>query len=159
MMFYVIMLFSALWAMGRQSKLCVHLRSQEKTHNANMELFHLTNPIRTATGFTLSMPGRITPPALIFTCYLSFHKTFSKHLIALKADFPYNTIKMPLLIIYSDFMLCVLFVTVSSILCYMSRNMRFPTMWYVGPAKPQTSLHISAVWSESLLGASIIYEC
>ena len=26
--------------------------------------------------------------------------------------------------------------------------MRFPTMWYVQPAKAQTSLHIRAVWSE-----------
>ena len=27
-----------------------------------------------------------------------------------------------------------------------------PTMWYVPPAKAQTSLHIRAVWSEPLLG-------
>ena len=27
----------------------------------------------------------------------------------------------------------------------MSQCMRFPTMWYVGPAKPQISLHICAV--------------
>ena len=54
MMFYVIMLLAALWAMGHQSKfICVHLRSQEQSHNANMELFHLTKPIRTATSFTL----------------------------------------------------------------------------------------------------------
>ena len=36
---------------------------------------------------------------------------------------------------------------------HMSRNMRFPTMWYVRPAKAQTSLHISAVLSEPLLVA------
>ena len=30
----------------------------------------------------------------------------------------------------------------------MSRDMRFPTMWYVRPAKAQTSLRIRAVWSE-----------
>ena len=41
---------------------------------------------------------------------------------------------------------------------YMSRDMRFPTMWYVGPAKPQTSLHIRAVWSEPLLVAWIFYD-
>ena len=41
----------------------------------------------------------------------------------------------------------------------MSRNMRFPTMWYVWPAKAQTSLCISAVWSEPLLVACIFYEC
>ena len=30
--------------------------------------------------------------------------------------------------------------------CYeMSRDMRFPTLWYVRPAKPQISLHICAV--------------
>ena len=29
--------------------------------------------------------------------------------------------------------------------------MRFPTMWYVRPAKSQISLCISAVWSEPLL--------
>ena len=27
---------------------------------------------------------------------------------------------------------------------YMSRDMIFPTMWYVGPAKAQTSLRIRA---------------
>ena len=27
----------------------------------------------------------------------------------------------------------------------LSRDMRFPTMWYVRPAKPQISLHIRAV--------------
>ena len=35
----------------------------------------------------------------------------------------------------------------------MSRDMRFPTMWYVRQAKPQISLHIGAVWSEPLLVA------
>ena len=42
---------------------------------------------------------------------------------------------------------------------YMSRDMRFPTMWYVRPAKPQISLRIRAVWSEPLLVAWIFYEC
>ena len=41
----------------------------------------------------------------------------------------------------------------------MSCNMIFPTMWYVRPAKAQTSLRISAVWSEPLLVAWIFYEC
>ena len=36
---------------------------------------------------------------------------------------------------------------------YLSRDMRFPTMWYVRPAKPQISLRIRAVWSEPLLVA------
>ena len=35
----------------------------------------------------------------------------------------------------------------------MSRDMRFPTMWYVRPAKAQTSLRICAVLSESSLVA------
>ena len=35
----------------------------------------------------------------------------------------------------------------------MSRDMRFLTMWYVRPAKPQISLHIRAVKSEPLLVA------
>ena len=35
----------------------------------------------------------------------------------------------------------------------MSRSMRFPTMWYVQPAKAQISLRICAVWSEPLLVA------
>ena len=35
----------------------------------------------------------------------------------------------------------------------MSREMRFPTMWYVRPAKAQTSLRIRADWSEPLLVA------
>ena len=33
------------------------------------------------------------------------------------------------------------------------RCMRFPTMWYVRPAKPPISLRIRAVWSEPLLVA------
>ena len=32
----------------------------------------------------------------------------------------------------------------------LSRDMRFPTMWYVRPAKPQIRLHIRAVSSEPL---------
>ena len=35
----------------------------------------------------------------------------------------------------------------------VSQCMRFPTMWYVRPAKPQISLRIRAVWSEPLLVA------
>ena len=42
---------------------------------------------------------------------------------------------------------------------YLSRDMRFPTMWYVRPAKAQTSLHIRAVWSEPLQVVWIFYEC
>ena len=30
------------------------------------------------------------------------------------------------------------------IILYVSRDMRFPTMWYVRPARDQTSLHIHA---------------
>ena len=37
--------------------------------------------------------------------------------------------------------------------------MRFPTMWYVRPAKAQISLRIRAVWSEPLQVAWIFYEC
>ena len=44
-------------------------------------------------------------------------------------------------------------------LCQMSRDMRFPTMWYVRPAKAQTSLRICAVWSEPLLVTWIFYDC
>ena len=40
---------------------------------------------------------------------------------------------------------------------YMS--MIFPTMWYVRPAKPQVSLRIRAVWSESLLVAWVFFDC
>ena len=40
----------------------------------------------------------------------------------------------------------------------MSRNMRFPTLWYVQPAKARTSLRIRAVWSEPLLVAWIMYD-
>ena len=45
--------------------------------------------------------------------------------------------------------------------CHISRGMRFPTMWYVRPAKAQTSLRIRAVWSESLLHvvAWLFYDC
>ena len=41
----------------------------------------------------------------------------------------------------------------------MSRDMRFPTMWYVQPAKAQTSQRIRAVWSEPLLVAWVFYDC
>ena len=41
----------------------------------------------------------------------------------------------------------------------MSRDMRFPTMWYVRPAKSQTSLRIRADWSRPLLLAWIFYNC
>ena len=41
----------------------------------------------------------------------------------------------------------------------MSRDMRFPTMWYVRPAKTQISLCIHAVLSEPLLVTGILYEC
>ena len=41
----------------------------------------------------------------------------------------------------------------------LSRDMRFSTMWYVRPAKAQTSLRIRAVWSDPLLVAWIIYRC
>ena len=36
--------------------------------------------------------------------------------------------------------------------------MRFPTMWYVPPVKPQISLRIRAVWAEPLLVAWIFYN-
>ena len=42
---------------------------------------------------------------------------------------------------------------------YLSQCMRFPTTWYVPPAKPQISLRICAVWSECLLVAWVIYDC
>ena len=38
-------------------------------------------------------------------------------------------------------------------------DMRFPTMWYVRPAKTQISLRRHAVWSEPLLVAWILYAC
>ena len=40
----------------------------------------------------------------------------------------------------------------------MSRDMRFPTMWYVRPAKPRISLCIRTVWSEPLLVAWVFYD-
>ena len=39
---------------------------------------------------------------------------------------------------------------------YLSWDMRFPTMWYVRPSKPQISLRICAVWSEPLLVAWLL---
>ena len=38
-------------------------------------------------------------------------------------------------------------------------QMSFSIMWYVRPAKAQTSLLIRAVWSEHLLVAWIFYDC
>ena len=39
----------------------------------------------------------------------------------------------------------------------MSRDMRYPTIWYVRPPKAQTSLCIRAAWSEPLIVAWIFY--
>ena len=44
-------------------------------------------------------------------------------------------------------------IIVLCIIINLSHDMRFPTMWYVRPAKPQISLRIRAVWSEPLLFA------
>ena len=44
-------------------------------------------------------------------------------------------------------------------LLHLSQCMRFPTIWYVRPAKPQISLRIRAVWSEPLLVAWVFYDC
>ena len=41
----------------------------------------------------------------------------------------------------------------------LSQCMRFPTMWYVRPSKPQISLRIRAVWSEPLLVAWLFCDC
>ena len=41
----------------------------------------------------------------------------------------------------------------------MSSDMTFPAMWFVQPAKAQTSLRIRTVWSEPLLVAWISYDC
>ena len=41
----------------------------------------------------------------------------------------------------------------------LTQGMRFPTMWYVRPAKPPISLRICAVWSEPLLVAWVFYDC
>ena len=37
--------------------------------------------------------------------------------------------------------------------------MRYPTVWYVRPAKPQISLRIRTVWSEPLLVIWVFYDC
>ena len=37
--------------------------------------------------------------------------------------------------------------------------MRFPTIWYVRPAKAKISLRIRAVWSEPFQVPRILYEC
>ena len=49
--------------------------------------------------------------------------------------------------------------TNSIIFVPFSLYMRFPTIWYVRPAKAQISLLLRAVWSEPLLVAWIFYEC
>ena len=41
---------------------------------------------------------------------------------------------------------------------HRSQCMRFPTIYYVRPAKPQISLRIRASWSEPLLVAWIFYD-
>ena len=40
----------------------------------------------------------------------------------------------------------------------MSRGMRFPTIWYVRPAKAQTILPVRAVWSEPLLVSWVLFD-
>ena len=41
----------------------------------------------------------------------------------------------------------------------LSRDMRIPTMWYVRPAKAQTSLRIRTCWPKPLLVAWIFNDC
>ena len=41
---------------------------------------------------------------------------------------------------------------------HLSLNMRFPTMWYVRPAKAQITLRIRTVWSEPLLVTWLFYD-
>ena len=50
-------------------------------------------------------------------------------------------------------------VAASPIKSHLSRDRRFPKMWYVWSAKPQISLRVRAVWSEPLLVAWIFYDC
>ena len=52
----------------------------------------------------------------------------------------------------------ILKLKIYQLLIQIFRDMRFPTMWYMGPAKAQTSLRIRAVWSEPFLVAWIFYE-
>ena len=56
---------------------------------------------------------------------------------------------------------CIGFWSLPSFLLWhdLSRDMRFPKMWYVRPAKAQTSLRIRPVWSEPLQVGWIINEC
>ena len=42
---------------------------------------------------------------------------------------------------------------------HLSRDMLFPTMWYMRLTKPQISLRICAVWSKPLLVAWIFDDC
>ena len=63
-----------------------------------------------------------------------------------------RTFQMPILCLYvcmyvCMYVLCVRVKKYSVILFnyYLSQCMRFPTIWYVRPAKPQTSLRIRAV--------------
>ena len=48
-----------------------------------------------------------------------------------------------------------IYITKSQLSC----DMKFPTMWYLRPAKPQISLRISAAWSELLLVTCIFFDC
>ena len=52
-----------------------------------------------------------------------------------------------------------IFDNVKTIHYHLNQCMRFPTIWYVRPAKAQTSLRIRAVWSEPLLVAWVFYDC
>ena len=54
---------------------------------------------------------------------------------------------------------CENFIFANIIKRHMIQCMRFPTMWYVRPAKPQISLRMRAVWSEPLLVAWVFYDC
>ena len=47
----------------------------------------------------------------------------------------------------------------SAFIVHLSRDMRFPTMWYMRLAKAQTSLRIRTVWSEPLPVPWIFYDC
>ena len=54
-----------------------------------------------------------------------------------------QTVSMRLTILPHD--ITVIYVTYFQMYYYLSQCMRFPTIWYVRPAKPQISLRIRAV--------------
>ena len=125
-------------------------------HNANTALFEYRGSLRTTTGThnsrisTQTVTHRLRkigeiPPYTMYVLYAAFPFWPSIYTIIDCWDIKHDVMSTS---VNSGFSARHLIMPNDSIVnCFiiMSRGMRFPTMWYVRPAKTRTSLRICAV--------------